>query len=210
MSIRQGIRSNSTSSISTAERTAGPTDHSLHTPIPVRKPELLDDSREEEAIAMVTTDDGAWIRVANMDASTTNKALLDLFFPYGANEAFIMRDGATQRKIGFVVFSSPEMASLAVLKMNDFIPWRQSQALSVESITPESVRNARSSKSSPTMENSPQKDSAFLRLLEMSSVPQHVAHFIQQQNRMRVLVDRFGEQTTLIIANISRRRTNQA
>ncbi|KAG5475268.1 hypothetical protein LSCM1_03379 [Leishmania martiniquensis] len=117
------------SSASTAEATAGNDVSSF----------LFDDCRDDAVCTKSRCKH--WLSVGHLSLNTTDSELKSLFYPYGADEAFTAWEGATMT--GFVGFDSPEMAELAAQKMHDFIPRRQSQALTVRSVTLEEVSQAR-------------------------------------------------------------------
>ena len=152
-------------------------------------------SREDDAMSFAVDDakGGSWIAVHRLDPHTSSKMLLDLFFPYGASEAFLLSAPASCRKTGFVVFPSANMADLAAQKMNDFIPCRQTQALRVETISAAEVKAAKTrdiiamsleettsaSSGKQTMSNVAQMS----LLVDMTSTTAaNVAHFIQQRS----------------------------
>lgn len=171
------VRSRSSSSTSTAERTSGPQDDSAcH--------KVLEDSR------FTDTDIDCWASVGGLCSTTTDKSLLDLFFPYGANDAFTV-PGLCGKRVGFVLFPAEEMLLLAIEKMNDFIPCRQSNALIVSRASLAEVENARQrpeqysepSSANSSVDQGQSRSISLARLLDMNSAtPQHVAHHIQQRN----------------------------
>lgn len=98
-----------------------------------------DDSRDEGQAKLLNQ--RFWIHVAHLEYSTTEAALQRMFYPYGADEAFL----STERGllVGYVGFDTRDLCALAVEKMNAFIPCRQTQALSVRIATIEEVTAAR-------------------------------------------------------------------
>ncbi|KAG5501386.1 hypothetical protein JKF63_03199 [Porcisia hertigi] len=127
ISMCQSVSSIS-SSASTSEDTAGNDVSSF----------LFDDCRDDTFSTKSRCKH--WLSVGHLSFTTTDADLKSLFYPYGADEAFTVWEGATMT--GFVGFDSPEMAELAAQKMNAFIPRRQSQALAVHAVTLEAVSQA--------------------------------------------------------------------
>ncbi|CCW71135.1 unnamed protein product [Phytomonas sp. Hart1] len=71
----------------------------------------------------------AWVQVLGLESGTTNARLKKMFYPYGADEAFICTENC--HVVGFVGFELSDMAEIAIDKMNGFIPCLQSHLLSV-------------------------------------------------------------------------------
>lgn len=168
------------SSISSAERTAGH-DTSCH----LQNGTRLNDSTDDEALQMSLMDTSLfWARVSKLDSNTTSSALRDIFYHHGANEAFVAghTDGKN-RRIGFVSFDYVETRSLAIEKVSNFIPLRQSCPLLVREVTPADVLEelAQTKRAS---HNVPQsivgKPLTISDMLDLTLVtPQNIAHAIQ-------------------------------
>ncbi|CCW61021.1 unnamed protein product [Phytomonas sp. EM1] len=78
-----------------------------------------------------------WVQVLGLESGTTSARLKKMFYPYGADEAFICAENG--RVVGFVGFELPDMVAIAIDKMNGFIPCLQSHLLSVASVSMERV-----------------------------------------------------------------------
>ena len=118
-----------------------------------------------------------WVRVRRLDTHITQSSFTDMFYQFGAVESFAVWDMDESCKKGFVRFPSADLAALAVSKMNDFIPCKQSQPIVVEHVTASSVFAARNGPVEAVIQDQP-SSVVHLALLATSS-PQNVAHRIQ-------------------------------
>lgn len=173
------------SSISTADRTAG---HDISTSTPFRPFGALDESKEEENFCFLEEKPSEWLRILNLDSHTTGKMLLDMFFPHGANDAFVVVDQSNSKRTGFVFFGNVTMAQLAREKMDNFVPCRQSQSLRIHFASMLEVKEAKDA-----IQNQKASQKHHIRLTQFaelsSSTPQQVALFIQQHASPSNLAD---------------------
>ncbi len=154
------------------------------------EPVKLQQTSSAEGSVTIATDKGFWVAVTNLDYHTTKKTLLDIFFPYGAGEAVLLPAPANSstpslRRSGYVWFSEENMATLAVNKLDDFIPCKQVTPIRVARVSSATVQTAIQSTRYTALAASPRSASnaAELSLLvEMTSTTAgHVAHYIQSQ-----------------------------
>ncbi|RNF14159.1 putative RNA-binding protein [Trypanosoma conorhini] len=116
------------SSTSTEEVTAG---HDIST---INR--TLDVSSIQDDCHLMECGSKHWIRVTQLDPTTTSKSLEYMFYPYGGDEAFVLWDNGV---VGYVGFENKYMADLGVEKMDAFIPCRQTHALRVTRVSLEEV-----------------------------------------------------------------------
>ncbi len=162
--------SSSTPSVSSGERTVGPQADSV----------ILDDSREEDKLRLAAEDKPShWVLVRRLDTHISQTMFADMFYQFGAVESFVSWDSGEYCKKGFVRFPGAELAALAVSKMNDFIPCRQSQPITVEHVTATSVMDAKMPLSGAEETPSDHPTSVVHLAGLQSSSPQNVAHRIQ-------------------------------
>jgi hypothetical protein len=105
----------------------------------------LNESVQYEALLTALSDDHVhWLHVQKLDKCTTDVTLREIFYHFGANEAFVITDSDCQnrRPHGFVSFAHPAMAELAVEKVHTFVPFRQTGPLVVERLTADKIRES--------------------------------------------------------------------
>ncbi|CUG94081.1 RNA-binding protein, putative [Bodo saltans] len=101
----------------------------------------MNESVQHEALLTALNDEHAhWLHVQKLDKSTSNLSLREIFYHFGANEAFVIPDFLSHRPHGFVCFSHSSMADLAVEKVHTFVPFRQTGPLIVQHVVAEAIR----------------------------------------------------------------------
>lgn len=103
----------------------------------------LNESVIHEALQTALCDEHLhWLHIQMLDKSTTHQALREIFYHFGAHEAFVVSPrGDSRGKLqGYVSFPHSAMADLAVEKVNTFVPFRQSGPLTVTKVNADRIK----------------------------------------------------------------------
>lgn len=142
--MESGSRCSSPASTISLEENSAGHDNSLLTIQSHSNGQLNESLLHEALFAALSDEQQHWVHVQHLDPSTNNESLREIFYHFGANDAFVMPPGGCAgvgaRLCGYVSFSHPAMASLAIEKVNTFVPLRQTGPLTVVAVTASNIR----------------------------------------------------------------------
>ncbi|CAD2215379.1 hypothetical protein AGDE_00521 [Angomonas deanei] len=125
-----------------------------------------------------------WVSVRQLTNTRTAAALKDLFYPYGADEAFIAGyDTIRDMLLGYVGFESPQMALWVVEKMDNYVPPRHVVPLKVQCATLEEALSAHRLAGAAGKDSFPVPAHGLRESIELKPVPVAVTEVIVEVMR---------------------------